>query len=359
MKKILTLALALVLVFAIAAPALAITGDLGDPATTPTAVAPVALDAALFTAAPAYSYNAVLSYSAVAANKAYVVNELAFWGVAMKFAKVDAAKGEKFSMSEGDFKGSVLTVSSTAFVPEFKSAYEVLDGKTYTVSAGKLVSGANNTLTYAVEDGLWGTGYEIYYFGQGLVAAKGLLTATMAKTQVLDAATSVTLSVNGVATYEITNPARGYRVAILAGDNKGNFVDFDVDAKGNVTSIDVNDQKVSYTVPVGNAGAVLESIGTLTGDALADAKAAYTQVMSFFGFDYNAKGLLQDKHFLAKSSALNLKDEAAVNLYTGSIEIPGGVTPPKTGDAASIMGFAMIVVALVACGVVVSRKVRA
>jgi len=81
--------------------------------------------------------------------------------------------------------------------------------------------------------------------------------------------------------------------------------------------------------------------------------------MKFFGFNYDAEGKLRDKHFEAKDSNLFLKDQIAINLYTGSIVLPNGPEVPKTGDAASIMGFVMIALALVAAGFVVSRKVRA
>jgi LPXTG-motif cell wall-anchored protein len=92
----------------------------------------------------------------------------------------------------------------------------------------------------------------------------------------------------------------------------------------------------------------------------AAAFAAYEQVMNFFGYDYRKDGVLLDKHFQAKDTGLYLRDQANVNLYTGSIIQPDpGVTPPKTGDAASVIGFAMIAVALAAMGYVVSRKVRA
>jgi hypothetical protein len=117
-------------------------------------------------------------------------------------------------------------------------------------------------------------------------------------------------------------------------------------------------QEVLYKKVIG--GSVVQTIGDYIKDDLEDAEELYNDVMDFFGFDYNAEGRLLPKHFTRMATGLYMKDEVAVDLYTGSIVQPDpNVQPPKTGDAASVMGFAMIALALAAMGYAVSRKVRA
>jgi LPXTG-motif cell wall-anchored protein len=137
----------------------------------------------------------------------------------------------------------------------------------------------------------------------------------------------------------------------------GIFVELDVTDAGEYDSgvAPTDYQEVEYKKLTG--GSIVLVIGAYEGDDLDDAEDLYNDVMKFFGFDYNAEGKLLDKHFARKAASLYLKDEVAINLYTGSIIQPDpNVIPPKTGDAASFLGFAMIALALAAMGFVVIKK---
>jgi hypothetical protein len=379
MKKILTLALALVLVFAIAAPAMAITDTTTDTETSVTPVDFVSVDVGLFSAPPAAGTYGGFAVNQVAANKAYVVNEVLFYGVALNFPKYDTTKAAP-KMNAADYTGAKLALSSDAAKLSNPSvAYAVQNGVSSTFTWNFDAKGVTvDAVDFA---GNLGSGNSYYAFGQGLVTAKGVLTAELAVEQELP----LDIYKGTTKAYNVSFNADGnyYEVIAYAADGatEAGRVIFARNADKKVDHISVlykgiNFLNVGYNRTYGSGLQVKtaekafldgssvkyvvgETTGTYYSPDAAKAWELYESVMAFFGFDHTKDGVLLDKHFEAKASGLYLKDEAVVNLYTGSIEIPGGVVPPKTGDAASIMGFAMIVVALVACGVVVSRKVRA
>lgn len=381
MKKILTLVLALALVFALAAPALAITGDTTPDETHPSR-APVSLDVELFTAPEAFG-GGTLSVSKIASNKMYIVNEVAYWGVALQFADEN---DYNFNMHENDYNGAELTVSCDAFALK-----DVALGHAYVEEAGKSkivkwnkalgedgvddgmdfdppeLSSNKDYLEMGIPDYLWGTDTELYFFGQGIVTGKGLLKAEVALDSSLD--DGVLMIYDGTdLLYKVDDdqsfPGLDFDSGYVVWDDEDNAVGFEVD-NGNVTAIKValkdilggKFQEVEYKTKPSGGGSIVQSIGDFEGDDLDEAKKLYNSVMKFFGFNYDAEGKLRDKHFESKCRALYLKDQATINLYTGSIVIPDPeVAPPKTGDAASVMGFMMIALALAAAGVVVAKK---
>ena len=88
--------------------------------------------------------------------------------------------------------------------------------------------------------------------------------------------------------------------------------------------------------------------------------AAYTGVMTTFGFNYSAAGVLHPVHFGNKLSVFYAYDSAALTLYTSAITVPDADTDvPQTGDAATSIGFVMIALAIVAACGVAYKKVRA
>ena len=83
------------------------------------------------------------------------------------------------------------------------------------------------------------------------------------------------------------------------------------------------------------------------------------KIFGFLGFKYEEALYMTEKHFthyFGKIDAL----EKTITYPTGNVVV-APVTPelPQTGDNASIVGFAMIAVALVAAAVVTVKKVRA
>ncbi|MDL2235672.1 hypothetical protein LJC07_05910 [Christensenellaceae bacterium OttesenSCG-928-L17] len=99
-----------------------------------------------------------------------------------------------------------------------------------------------------------------------------------------------------------------------------------------------------------------------------DAKRAYNALLDIvedvfeddFGFSYDYIGnVINDKTFTGIESTVDLYAEVAIEPWYAYVEVPPEIVvdPPKTGDAMSIVGFALI--ALAGLAVVAIRKVRA
>ncbi|OQB25012.1 MAG: hypothetical protein BWY11_00721 [Firmicutes bacterium ADurb.Bin182] len=367
MKRILTLALALAFAFALAAPALAITGD-NSPEQTNPALAPVTIDIELYTA-PEATLGGNLYLSKIAADKMYVVNEVAYWGLTMDFAPED--EDHPLAMHRQDYREAVLTIKCDAF-----KLKDVRDADSYRKDGTDKVE-RNSVFgkPMLVDDHLemnfpfnnnknnpWEKDRTLYFFGEGVVTGKGVLKAELKKSYGFP---DTTLPI-------FNGEDRIYRV--LFNENQGDYHVIDEDENRVRFFMDEDEvfrisvrlegasvagfQEVEFKKLPSGGSSVVMKIGDFEGDEFDEAKKVYEGVMKFFGFNYDAEGYLLPKHFLAKSSALNLKDEVAVNVYTGAIVLPGPDVP-KTGDAATVFGFVMIALALVAAGVVVSRRIRA
>ena len=366
MKKILTLALALALVFAIAAPAFAITGDV-TPEETNTAVAPVQLSLGLFTAAPNKTGFGGFQISEINKNKLYVVNEVAFYGAAVKFTA--PAEGQKVVLNPADYEGAVLAITYDAVALDKTDVQAYVfkaDGSEIDVVGNANWTMKNNTWKVPTGTNTWNSGNVAYFFSKGIVTGKGVVDAELAKVNDLTIDNNLIIrNAEGEDLYTVDQVSNGFGVW-----KASDMVFFEV-ANGDVTGIFVQlgspvdaalagtRQQVTFSVPVSGKGSVAQTIGAFKDADLAAAKKVYDEVMAFFGFNYDAEGKLLDKHFEAKSTGLLLKADAAVNLYAADITNPGGVTPPQTGDVASTLGFVMIAVAMIAAGVVVTRKVKA
>lgn len=88
-------------------------------------------------------------------------------------------------------------------------------------------------------------------------------------------------------------------------------------------------------------------------------KAVYDEVFAFLGFNYAGLDYMTDNHFTHYKGTI-YEEVKSITWPNGNI-IVAPVSPelPQTGDNASIVGFAMIAVALVAAAVVTVKKVRA
>ena len=88
-------------------------------------------------------------------------------------------------------------------------------------------------------------------------------------------------------------------------------------------------------------------------------KAVYDDVFKFLGFEYDEANYMTEAHFEHYFGTIIARSEK-ITYPNGNIVV-APVTPelPQTGDNASIVGFAMIAVALVAAAVVTVKKVRA
>ena len=140
-----------------------------------------------------------------------------------------------------------------------------------------------------------------------------------------------------------------------------------------VTGSGVN-QKVNKNLPVqisydGNLYAIVKStVNTLAfmkdgvyadGAVYNNLKAVYDKVFGFLGFDYEEANYMTNAHFEHYFGRI-MAQEAKIVYPNGSVVVnPATPNLPQTGDNASIVGFAMVVVAMVAAAVVTFKKVRA
>ena len=109
--------------------------------------------------------------------------------------------------------------------------------------------------------------------------------------------------------------------------------------------------------PVDKEAALLTS--TITeGAAFNELNAIFTAAMDYMGFKLGAGGQIWDALFMAKIGAYCLAKDAVLLNCTENGGNNGGGKPPKTGDVASIMGFVMLAAAAVPAGVASFRKVR-
>lgn len=160
-------------------------------------------------------------------------------------------------------------------------------------------------------------------------------------------------------------------------DKVGNIVEFFYNAKKQCDRIEVTAAKghaeeespwlvvckefhgAAFTFgfcPVEAETALLEN--TITeGVEFKELNAIFTAAMDYMGFKLGAGGQIWDALFMAKIGAFCLAKDAVLLNCTENGGNNGG-KPPKTGDVASIMGFVMLAAAAVPAGVASFRKVR-
>lgn len=180
---------------------------------------------------------------------------------------------------------------------------------------------------------------------------------------------------DGVADFQVKAPGaeswygNGYVVDALdsKGASQNTYVVFPVTGSG-------NNQKVDKSKPImisydGNLYAIVKStVNTLAfmkdgkyaeGAVYNNLKAVYDKVFGFLGFDYEEANYMTNDHFEHYFGRI-MADDKKITYPNGSV-IVNPVDPklPQTGDNASIIGFAMVVVAMVAAAVVTFKKVRA
>ena len=179
---------------------------------------------------------------------------------------------------------------------------------------------------------------------------------------------------DGVADFQVQAPGHnfygnGYLVDALSssGTTQNTYVIFPV------TGSD-NNQKVDKSKPImisydGNLYAIVKStVNTLAfmkdgkyaeGAVYNNLKAVYDKIFGFLGFDYEEANYMTNDHFEHYFGRI-MADDKKITYPNGSVVVnPANPNLPQTGDNASIVGFAMVVVAMVAAAVVTFKKVRA
>ena len=100
----------------------------------------------------------------------------------------------------------------------------------------------------------------------------------------------------------------------------------------------------------------------ITGDEYRDVKAVLDNILTQMGFEYSGRAYITDK-LITKNLGTIVEGSASLTYPTGYVQElvtdDPSVKPPQTGDNASVVGFVMIAIALVAAAAVTVKKVRA
>lgn len=362
MKKVITIVLALVMVFAIAAPAMAMTdAPLGTPGS-----ASDLFDVSIRLAGGMPGYGTSLMVPDVAANKAYVANEAVYY-VAYLTAKSGVASTNRTNLRETNIVLSGNGVNIAAHTP---TIYVYTGGQWRVGNSTPVVNTTDNTISYVATD----FPYQANVYAQYAFAGYGVVTGAVAEPSIsvavkIDSMETRTpyAGVNmGTEQVEIIKTADGVYQVNVAGKsttiftmntstNKCTRIQFQLINGGLVD--------VTYAQYYDNATGAYVSDYLFGNNPDPAAKTEFLKVMNYFGFDYskiNTNAVLEG-HFLAKVAAANVAATVAVPLYTQTVIIPqpDQIQPPKTGDAASTLGFVMIAAAIVAAAALAYRKVRA
>ena len=350
---------------AIAAPAMAMTdAPLGTPGS-----ASDLFDVSIRLAGGMPGYGTSLMVPDVAANKAYVANEAVYY-VAYLTAKSGVASTNATNLRETNIVLSGNGVNIAAHTP---TIYVYTGGQWRVGNSTPVVNTTDNTISYVATD----FPYQANVYAQYAFAGYGVVTGAVAEPSIsvavkIDSMTigttytglnmgtkqvTITKTANGVYQVNVSNNGAVESTTIFTmntSTNKCIRIQFQL-AGGALAD-------VTYGQYYDNATGAYVSDYLFNGAPHA-AKTQFLEVMNYFGFDYskiNTNAVLEG-HFLAKVAAANVAATVAVPLYTQTVIIPqpDQIQPPKTGDAASTLGFVMIAAAIVAAAALAYRKVRA
>ena len=172
---------------------------------------------------------------------------------------------------------------------------------------------------------------------------------------------------------EIYNAKGELAYTVFQGSNEfavvnpaGKFVRFPVNSKGQIDTkgILVNDE---WLITFGSQNKSEVDFWNIKTNVWASADAAtfktvnaiYEDIFGFLGFKFAECDYMTAKHFVKFFGTIG--ETSASYIWNSGMVVVNPVDPklPQTGDNASIIGFAMIAVAMVAAAVVTFKKVRA
>lgn len=181
----------------------------------------------------------------------------------------------------------------------------------------------------------------------------------------LVAGTPVAYTLGGV-NYTVTKGTNSYTIDVKSGDYKDAQIVIKVDSKNKSTAMIIRATASSAEYPLGVT--VGGALGIVDGGVVKTSGSDYNAVMDIyedvvkdvFGMDYMLIGnYVRDSFFTGLTSSDTISATVEIKPWTAYVTVPDNIVvdPPKTGDAASIVGFVMIVLA--AAAVVAVKKVRA
>jgi len=123
-------------------------------------------------------------------------------------------------------------------------------------------------------------------------------------------------------------------------------------------TVAMNNTIVDFIVATGGTGNMMSAVNPT---AYASFSAAYKEVCDIFGWSFNGSlnTFLNDAGFEAYAgSARTIKASWTYYAYTNALTVAGTAAVPDTGDM-SVVGIALVVVAVIAAAAVAIKKVRA
>ncbi len=384
MKKLLSLVLTLAMLLAVSAPALAMTDD-----TLLTAPASGSdyyqLSVTLYTGnGNDYAAGGTMVLpTAQAANRAYVQNEIVYVGI--KLAQTNTMTSSLYAK----YAPKMFRITSTYDMTyDVNKAYVVnSDGKNAAALPGTAVLtdavNSDGAYTTGVQDAtawltdstaaeagqMYAKGSALYIFGYFINGNKDFaITAEFAPRFDLQegaagAIAGDALTTDGMYAYKVDD-----HTFIAYSDDC--TIQFSTDATNRVKSMKIGFGKnvvpastLEHDQVYSNATSGYVVDWNVNNEiANAAQKAAINAIFSALGFDISKQntGAVREGHFVAKLAGTRIAATAKGTLYNPTVVVPNNpvVTPPKTGDQATVVGFVMMAAAVIAVLGVAYKKVR-
>lgn len=351
MKKILTLAVALVMVFALAAPALAAGWD--NPV-TPDEFEDLYLNITALSVEESSSvwnggtYNKLdKTYPVVAGMKVHAYAEI----------KIPAASElspdirDRIAAGQGEITIDISNLTNATLNVRNKDGLVI---KKDPISSSKTYPFSSYDLDTTITVEVW---------GEAKASDKDAkITATLGVYNKWNGTTFDFFS--GNKKYTIENPVAN---TFIVKNPDNNAVEFYTKSDDQVENIKIWEGGNEYYA-INNFNGELAFVKStdmttqITGDELRDVKAVLDEICGAMGFDYAGRAYI-NKKLITKNLGTIVEGSASLVYPSGYVQpinpTDPGVNPPQTGDNASVVGFVMIAVALVAAAVVTVKKVRA
>ena len=365
MKKIISFAMAAMLVLAFAVPVFAISGATIPDEPTPTYDAELAITPVQNQ--PSTDGNAVVitpgvQYYPLPANYHVVKDTIVTFAIQYSIP----AKGE---------------INYEGYIANVNLALELTLKNLYNVSVVYAVDGNGNTIASKIDPSETSVLFGVDFKSEGLIIIRAFVKANADVKVVGEISfgdhdlTDGAITADGKYTIWAGAPGKN---SYWMFDKVGNKVEFFYNANMQCNRIEVTAKtphaaaKSPYVVvckefngaaftfgfcPTADENDLLHN--TITeGAAFNELNAIFTAAMDYMGFKLGAGGQIWDALFMAKIGAFCLAKDAVLLNCTENGGNNGGGKPPKTGDVASIMGFVMLAAAAVPAGVASFRKVR-
>ena len=243
-------------------------------------------------------------------------------------------------------------------------AIETTNMKITKTSAGKIDSG-KCCITETFEDAKTAADttykYEVWAQAKSDEEAKVVATAGFYNEWDEDTNTMKIYNAKGNLAYTVTNDGESF----LVENSEDGSILFPVKSNGKIDTkgILVNEE---WLITFGSQNGTIDFYNKTddtwasgTSSTFADVNAVYEDIFGFLGFKFAECDYMTAEHFERYFGTIG-EISASYSWNAGKVVV-NPVTPdlPQTGDNASIVGFAMIVVAMVAAAVVTVKKVRA